>query len=230
MPERDAEGNYDPQREAEGAAEADKNAQSDNTAPKHDPYAHLRPYMYKKGKKNGACGKPRKRKSQRSFSSRVKAAGTLKVANLGPVDEIARKFGLSKEEIERMDLLDVLAMSMILNAIRGKGPAMEQVIKNLGFNSNQWAKADYDLRNMDRGDYADRATRFYSNVMDDESATMDQKLKARAQLDRIEGLVVDNDTMGAEEAANKIRDFVLKAADAKPAVQPSKSKDSNPLP
>lgn len=200
---------HDPKRAAEEAKKnADNDPKSAQTGEKsHDPYAHLRPYRWKKGQSGNPKGKP---PGVRSLAKRFRQAGTLRPSDVKVFEEMARKLGMG-DSIKGMDLMDLLAISTIAHAIGGKGSALNQTIEVLQGTVTpvrQWKKGKKRTKEQDKKD----AIEFYEAVLASDSVTVKEKLQARQRLDIILGLVVEDGGVTTEQRARELRE-ALEAMD-----------------
>lgn len=195
---------HDPEKYAEEAraAAASDPEFADTDVKEHDPYAHLRPYQFRPGESGNPKGRPA---GMRTLARRFRQAGTLRPADIKAFGKIAKGLGIPDEALKGMDLMDLLAVSTYLHAVSGKGAALAQVSRTL---TGTVRYTPNDSASKTRDDYRADAMRFYEAVLASEDISIKEKLMARARLDAIQGLLDDNNTMGAEELADEIRGFL----------------------
>jgi len=196
---------YDPERTAREAAEAAGAEQLDTQDEEHDPYAHLRPYQYKKG---GPPGNPDGRPPGiRTLARRFRQAGALRPADVAAFQRLAQKLGIEAEALKGMDIMDLYTMTTMIHAMHGKGPAMAQIQQCMG-TKLRYTPNDHKDKAATPQTYREDAIAFYEAVINSEDVTVAEKLSARRQLDVIQGLTTDNTTMGADQLGNVVRGFL----------------------
>lgn len=197
--------NHDPEREAAIAAEAASADPdfADTAKPEHDPFAHLRPYQFKKGEPSAnPHGRP---PGIRTLARRMRQAGGLRPSSVAAFKNLAIKLGIDEKSQKGMDLLDLYTLSTMLHAMSGKGPAMQQVTRLLG-STIHYTPNDSASKTPD--DYKRDSIKFYEAVISAPDVEMKEKILARAKLDAILGLLNEQGAMGAEELADAIRESV----------------------
>jgi len=204
--------NHDPERQAEEARRLAANDPefADTDATEHDPYAHLRPHQFKPGQSGNPAGRP---PGIRSLAKRMRQAGTLRPADIDAFKALASKLGIDEPTLKGMDIIDLLSVSTFLHAISGKSAALAQVTRTL---TGSVLYTPNDSKDKKPDDYRNDAIQFYEAVIASPDIDIKDKIIARGKLDAIQGLLNDTSTMGAEQMADEIRDFLEMAESSVP--------------
>lgn len=204
---------YDPEREAESAREEAMRQpeNADTTDPDHEPYAHLKPFHFKKGAPSpNPNGRPA---GIRTLARRMRQLGALRPGDIGAFENLAGKLGISAEALKSMDMIDLLTVSTLLHAAMGKTAPLNHVHRILGGNIRFTPN---NSRNRTPDEYKEDSIRFYEAVIESEDVDLKDKIAARARLDAVLGLLNDTGAMGAQELADAIRSSMSDMDDSVP--------------
>lgn len=169
----------------------------------YDPCPWTKPYRFQKGQKHGWAGKPNLKRSMRE---RLRAMVMSPAKDMTFAKEIALRLGLSPEMVDKMDLGDVLAVSGLMHAVRGKAPYYIELMNRIdGRPSSTFV--DAERKKIDTTGLSDlevekqNAVGLYRAVIDDPNASVRDKLDAQSALNELLGLVQKDQRSDRERAS-----------------------------
>jgi hypothetical protein len=174
---------------------------------------HLKPFQWKPGQSGNPAGKP----PWRTMRERLKRLVEAPATDFPFAVEVARNLGLTAEDIAAFDLGDTMLLSGFLAAFEGKGPQFAEIMQRLdGRVTGQFNDEPPDtdaVADMTIEDHRTAAVALYRGIIRDPNSTAREKMQAQDALNRLLGLVVEEDGMGnPEEIAARVRAF-LRATD-----------------
>lgn len=174
---------------------------------------HLKPFQWKPGQ----TGNPNGRPTRKTMRDRLKRLVDTPATDFPFAVDVARRLGLSAEDIGELDLGDAMLLSGFVAAFEGKGPQFAEIMQRLdGRVTGQFNDETPDpaaAAEMTVEEHRAAAVALYRSVIVDPNSTGREKLQAQEALNRLLGLVVEMDGQGTpEEIAARVRDF-LRATD-----------------
>lgn len=169
----------------------------------YDPCPWTMPYRFKKGHKHPWAGKPNYRRSMRE---RIRAMVASPAKDMTFAREIALRLGLTPEMVDKADLGDILAVSGMMHAVRGKAPYFIELMNRLDGRPGS-TFVDVEPKPVDPTGTSDleaeknSAINLYRAIVSDPNASVRDKLDAQSALNELLGLVQKDQRSDRERAS-----------------------------
>lgn len=166
--------------------------------PEVNPWQNLKNYRKNNGGKIWT-------KESRTRSMRVRLRQLIEAPAKGMrfATEIAARLGVEPESIDTMDLGDLIALTGVMHAVRGKAQFYSEVIQRIdgkpGSSFVDNAVEDSGPKSLE--DERSMAIRLYRSIISDPNASVRDKLDAQSALNTVLGLV-NTDTTTVRERAD----------------------------
>ena len=170
---------------------------------------HLKPWQWKPGQSGNPNGRP----PWKTMRERLKRLVESPTTDFPFAVEVARGLGLKAEEIGGLDLGDIMLLSGFVAAFDGKGPQFAEIMQRLdGRVTGQFNDEPVDpdeAAAMTIEDHRLAAVSLYRGVIADLNSTAREKMQAQDALNKLLGLVTEDQSNGTpEEIAARVREFL----------------------